>query len=216
MANEQISGPAYRVVTPRLVIRCWDPKDAALMKEAIDTSIDHLLPWMPWAADEPQRLADKIAHLRQFRGRFDLDENFVYGILNREETRVLGGSGLHPRVGEGALEIGYWIRKDAINHGYASECTAALTRVAFEIHAVQRVEIHCDPANVASATVPRKLGFTHECTRRQNYHFGETGPWRDSMVWTMLRDEYQSSPCAGAALEAYDVIGNPLEMKFSV
>mgnify|MGYP006158626091 CR=1 FL=1 len=29
---------------------------------------------------------------------------------------------------------------------------------------IDRVEIHCDPANVRSASVPRKLGFRHEAT----------------------------------------------------
>ena len=46
--------PPYRIVTERLVLRTWEPRDAPLLKEAVDSSIDHLLPWMPWAAHEPQ------------------------------------------------------------------------------------------------------------------------------------------------------------------
>ena len=56
--------PPYRIVTERLVLRCWEPRDAPLLKEAVDSSIDHLLPWMPWAAHEPQSLEDKVALLR--------------------------------------------------------------------------------------------------------------------------------------------------------
>lgn len=41
------SAPAYRIVTPRLVIRCWNPPDAPLLKAAIDASLDHLRAWMP-------------------------------------------------------------------------------------------------------------------------------------------------------------------------
>jgi len=58
---------------------------------------------------------------------------------------VLGSTGLHTRVGAGAREIGYWIHQDYINQGLATEATAALTKVAFAIDQVTRIEIHCDP-----------------------------------------------------------------------
>jgi RimJ/RimL family protein N-acetyltransferase len=182
------------------------------MKAAIDASLEHLRPWMPWAAEEPQELQKKIASIRRFRGKFDLDQDYVYGIFDREETRVLGGAGLHTRVGPAALEIGYWIRGDAINQGYASEASAALTRVAFAVHGVHRMEIHCDPQNVRSAAVPRKLGYTLDDIRRQNLQFGEGGPWRDSMIWTLLEEEYPNTPCAAAEIEAYDAFGRQLRL----
>src|SRR5262245_8467890 len=91
-------GPAYRIETPRLVIRCWEPRDAPLLKAAIDASLEHLLPWMPWAKDEPQSVEAKMELLRQFRGRFDLGKDFVYALFDRQEREVVGGSGLHPRV----------------------------------------------------------------------------------------------------------------------
>ena len=102
-----VARPAYRVETPRLVIRCWDPKDAAMMQAATAESKEHLLPFMPWAMDEPQTVEQKAELARRFRGRFDRDDDYVYGIFNPEETRVLGGTGLHTRVSGNALEIGY-------------------------------------------------------------------------------------------------------------
>jgi RimJ/RimL family protein N-acetyltransferase len=211
---ENVSGPAYRVHTARLVIRCWDPADAPLLKEAIDANLDHLRPWMPWAHYEPEGLPQKVGRLRQFRGKFDLDEDYYYGIFNREETQVLGGTGLHTRVGEGAREIGYWIHADYVNQGLATEVSAALVRVAFEVDRVRRVEIHCDPKNLPSATVPRKLGFTHEGTLRQRVLTlsepdGDDLPpieeFRDSMIWTMMAEEYQ--PNRAAPIEAFDAAG---------
>ena len=118
--------PAYRIITPRLVVRCWEPTDAPLMKAAIDSSVEHLLPWMPWASAEPEELQKKIDLLRHFRGQFDLGVDFVYGIFDRDETAVIGGTGLHTRVGEGAREIGYWIRLEEIGKGYATEAARAV------------------------------------------------------------------------------------------
>lgn len=202
-------GPAYRVETDRLVLRCWNPVDAPLLKEAIDVSLEHLRPWMPWAEHEPEELPAKFERLRRFRAEFDLGSNFVYGIFNADETRVLGGTGLHTRIGPGALEIGYWIRVDEINRGVATEASAALTRVAFEVHGVHRVVIQCDPANERSAAVPSKLGFVHEATLRENMPMGD-GTFRDTMVWTMLRNEYADSVARTYHVEAFDAAGERL------
>ena len=68
--------PPYLIRTERLTIRCWDPRDAPLLKDALDTSLDHLRQWMPWAAREPTPLDEKVELLRSFRGRFDLGEDF--------------------------------------------------------------------------------------------------------------------------------------------
>ncbi|NLG96838.1 MAG: GNAT family N-acetyltransferase [Chloroflexi bacterium] len=198
-----IPGPVYRIETRRLVLRCWSPVDAPLLKQAVDESLDHLRPWMPWAANEPQDVATKIERIREWRGNFDLGQDFVYGVFNQDESRVLGGSGLHTRVGRDAREIGYWIHKDFINQGLATELSAALTRVAFEIDGVNRVEIHCDPENVRSAAVPRKLGYTHEATLRQRSRMND-GSYRDVMIWTLLRCDYSETPAARAEFRAYD------------
>ena len=206
MTSNQLPGPAYRIETRRLIVRCWQPTDAALLKAAIDASLDHLRPWMPWAEDEPQDLSAKVERLRSWRGKFDLDQDFVYGIFGPDEKDVMGSSGLHTRVGEGAREIGYWIHVDHINQGLATEVAAALTKVAFEVDGVLRVEIHCDPQNVRSAAVPWKLGFVHEATLRERTTDAQ-GERRDSMIWTLFADEYPGSRPQKAKIEAYDAVG---------
>ena len=202
-------GPAYRIHTERLILRCWNPVDAPLLKAAIDASLDHLRPWMPWAANEPETIEEKAARLRHFRGDFDLDRDFFYGIFDRDETEVLGATGLHTRAGESALEIGYWIHAGYINQGLATETAAALTKVAFEINEVHRVEIHCDPSNTRSARVASKLGYVQEAILRQRQQTAE-GNLRDTMIWTMLAEEYAASVVSEIEIEAFDVIGERL------
>jgi RimJ/RimL family protein N-acetyltransferase len=201
--------PAYRIQTERLVLRCWEPGDAQLLKEAIDASLQDLLPWMPWAHSEPEPLQIKIDRLRHFRGQFDLGQDFIYAIFNQDETQVLGGSGLHTRAGENAREIGYWIHADYVGRGLATETTAALTKVAFEIDRIERLEIHCDPENELSASIPRKLGLNLDGVIRRSTPFLH-GELRDTMIWTLLKEEYADSPAASAELEAFDVIGRKL------
>ena len=163
---------------------------------------------MPWAFDEPQPLDQKIELLRRFRGEFDLGQGFVYGVFSPDESEVVGGSGLHPRVGDGGLEIGYWISAAAAGRGYATELSAALTRVAFSLREIDRVHIHVDPENVASVRVPRKLGFVEEATLRRRLPPRRPGEQRrDRVTFTMLREELPRSPCAGARVRAFDAAG---------
>jgi RimJ/RimL family protein N-acetyltransferase len=203
-----VTPPPYRIETERLVIRCYDPHDAPLLKEAIDSSLDHLRPWMPWAKDEPQPLEQKIELLRTFRGQFDLGTNFAYGVFEPDESRQLGGAGLHPRGGEGSLEIGYFIRADAIGRGLATEVAAVLTRVGFEKCGLVRVDIQVDPANEGSVRIPRKLGFVEEgrLRRRLDPH-EDGGPRRDSVMFTMLAEDLAASPCMDYRYRAHDVLG---------
>ena len=198
--------PAYRIHTSRLLIRCWDPADAVLLKDAIDASRDHLSPWMPWAQGDPEPLEPIIERLRTWRGKFDLDLDYVYGIFSSDESAVIGSTGLHTRVGPSALEIGYWIHSDHLRKGYATEITAALTKVAFEIHHVNRVEIHCDPKNIASAAIPEKLGYTLEATLKQRFKQSEN-EWRDAMIWTLFANQYPQSPSAHILIKTFDAFG---------
>lgn len=202
--------PPYVVRTERLTIRCWEPRDAPLLKAALDTSLEHLRPWMPWAMDEPKPLDEKVELLRRFRGQFDLGEDFVYGVFDREEAEVVGGSGLHTRLGEGALEIGYWIRASRVRQGFARETAAALTKLAFAVCGVDRVEIRVDPANEASLRVPQALGFREEATLRRRLPAGEGEPPRDVVVFSLFAAELQNTSIASVAVEAFDALGRPV------
>ncbi len=201
-------GPAYRILTPRLVIRCWQPQDAGKLKEAVDSSVQHLRRWLPWAANEPEPLERKLERIRRWRGDFDLGLDFIYGVFDLAEARVLGGTGLHNRVGPDAREIGYWVRADSIGKGIATEFSAALTRVAFEVDKVARVEIHVVVGNGASAAVPRKLGYVQEATVRRPHPGG--GPLYDTMIWTMFAEKYLASPAVAQRVEAYGFGGERL------
>ncbi|MBN1402469.1 MAG: GNAT family N-acetyltransferase [Anaerolineae bacterium] len=200
--SEILPGPAYRIETRRLILRCRAPQEAPLLVQTVNANLDHLRPWMPWA-DRPADLAGEIALLRRFRAEFDLDQDYAYGIWDSGERHVLGGCGLHTRIGPDGLEIGYWIDKGHVRQGLATEAAGALARVAFIVHRVQRVEIHCDPRNLASAGVARKLGFTHTETRPDEAPVGDR---QATMIWVLSADDFPHSPAAQIELQAYDCL----------
>ena len=117
MSDAEFSNPAYRIETKRLVVRCYQPvrrADAGRFgerKRRASTTLDAL---GPCGTGTHRR---KDTRLKRFRGMFDLGQDYLYGIFNPEETSLLGGTGLHTRLNESELEIGYWIHKDFINQG---------------------------------------------------------------------------------------------------
>lgn len=147
------------VESPRLTIRPWVEADAPQLSAAILASLDHLLPWMPWAAAEPRGLDERIGLIEHWRADWEKGGDLVVGLLIDGE--VVGGSGLHRRGGPDALEVGYWVHVDHIGRGIATEAAAALTGTAFTMPGIERVEIQHDKANIASFGVARRLAFTH-------------------------------------------------------
>jgi RimJ/RimL family protein N-acetyltransferase len=196
----------YRIETTRLVLRCWEPEDAPLLKDAVDLSLEHLRPWMPWTPDEPEPLDAVYERLRTFRSDYDRDVNWIMGVFAPDESRVAGGTGLHPSDGDESREIGYWIAADAIGNGYATELAAVLTRVAFAALPVDRVVIRVDPINERSDRVPAKLGFSKEATLRRRLPQKQGSSLRDVNVWTIFRSDLAGSPCEAYEYVAYDAL----------
>lgn len=175
--------------TARLTLRLWTPDDAEALSAAVMTSIEHLRPWMPWVASEPITLAQRVALIEHWREEWERDGDLVIGaFLNGD---VVGSSGLHRRRGPGVLEIGYWVHVDHIKQGIATEVADALTTASFTVAGIERVEIHHDKANAASAGVPRRLGYTLVDEKPDEITSpGEVGI---DCRWQITRDEWEAA-----------------------
>jgi len=209
MLSAAARGPAYRIITERLVIRCWEPKDAVALKLAVDGSLSHLKPWLPWADVEPTPLDQKVAWLRKTRGEFDLGLDYAFGVFPLDESEVIGGAGLHLRQGLNVREIGYWIASAHGQKGYATELSRALTRVGFEVDSASRIEIRVWPENKRSARIPERLGFIREGTLRGVSRNAEGRPY-DAIVYALLRDDYECGELPNTRLRALDIGGHDL------
>lgn len=178
------------VRTARLLVRCWRVEDAPALREAIDTSLPELRMWVPWAMYEPTSLEALRIRLGDMRRKFLAGEDWPYAILDAAGTRVLGGTGLHARVGSDALEIGYWIRTSHVGHGYATEAAEAMCAAAFGSTTITRVEIRCDAENHRSAAVPQRLGFQLLRTFREHAMTAQ-GAERETLVWARPRADFE-------------------------
>lgn len=152
------------VPLPGAGLRPWRTADAPALRHALDASEAHLRAWTPWVIDGRVPGQSLQARLAAHASAFMEGTEWVYGLFGPDDVTVLGGCGLYPRVGPGALEVGYWLAADATGRGLATAAAGALTTLALAASGVGRVEIRCDPRNVASARVPARLGFrVDEC-----------------------------------------------------
>jgi ribosomal-protein-serine acetyltransferase len=141
-----------------LVIRSWHESDAGGLGRAVVDNLDHIRPWLPWARSLPDDPEAVLEVMRRWTFEAAAKPDEVVGLFI--DGTVVGGSGLHPRIGPGGLEIGYWVHRGFTRRGIATTVSKALTDHAFGQSDMERVEIHHDRANTASEGILRALGFS--------------------------------------------------------
>jgi RimJ/RimL family protein N-acetyltransferase len=181
-----VKPPPARIETERLLLRMYEEHDVPAYAELLESSREHYAAFIPFLLED--EAAEQVA---RSRAQFFAGEMFRYFAFAGD--RLIGGCGLLPRIGPGGLEIGYHVRVDATGNGYATEMTAALTDVAFDVCGADRVELHIEEANLASIGVARKLGFA------------ETGyvEGRPTLkIFSLVRSATESSVTSASASDA--------------
>lgn len=140
-----------------LELRLWRATDVDALAAAIADSQDHLAPFMPWVAEEPLPRDRRLALIERWQQLAANGGDKVFGIWL--DGTAVGGCGLHQRIGPGGLEIGYWVSRQVVRRRVAATTAALLTEEALSTPGIDRVEIHHAVENVASAGVPRLLGY---------------------------------------------------------
>ncbi|WP_101785207.1 GNAT family N-acetyltransferase [Nonomuraea indica] len=147
--------PSAILLCDRLHLRRWQVDDIGAAARAIRDSHDHLLRWSPLAVGDSHEVATRL--VTTALSEWERDEAYKYAIV--VEGLVVGGCGLMRRAGPDGLEIGYWLHADWTGRGLVTEAVAALVTAGCALDGVDWLEIRHDAANLASAGVPRRLGF---------------------------------------------------------
>ena len=91
-------------------------------------------------------------------------------------------------------QIGFALRPDQWGQGKGTETVLLLERLGFSELGLHRIWGARSPVNEASARTMRKAGMIEEGTIRG--HLFTRGAWRDSVVHSVLADEYATRPAA--------------------
>src|SRR5687768_2598905 len=132
---------AVVVASGRFTLRRYVAADVNALNRSVAESVDHLRPWMPWAADEPLTVQARLELFATWDREWRDGESAVYGMFAGDG--VIGGTGLHRRRAgrPDVIEIGYWVHVDHIRKGIATEAAGALTDAAFGLASTTAVEI---------------------------------------------------------------------------
>jgi RimJ/RimL family protein N-acetyltransferase len=182
--------PPDRIAAGPVLLRRIRKADVDTLLATINESLEHLRPWMPWAQAPNSRagVADFVAAAED---GWNEGTEFNYGIWSKKEEELVGGCGLHARIGIDALEIGYWIAEKHTRRGYATEAARALTQVALDMPTIKRVEIHCDQANVHSSAIAKALGYRLD--RIQDDEVQAPAEIGREMVWVVSKEGVETT-----------------------
>ena len=160
--------------------------DAAVVADAIARNRARLLPWMRWVTDQATEVTTQVARIAEAEEQWATGQMFDFGIFDPSDGSFMGKIGMHRRIGPRGIELGYWLDADAEGRGVMTEATATLTKVALELDDIDRVEIHCDEANLRSQAVPKRLGFVLD--RVENRPIAAASETGRHMVWVYQPD----------------------------
>lgn len=157
--EEQVSfrGLPERIELPDAVLRRLTRADLPALVDAVNSTLDTLRPWMPWA-QQPVTIEGQTEWFNACEEMWRTGTGFNW-IVVAPAGDIMGGVGYHVRNGPGVLEIGYWLRASYEGRGIMTRIAAALTETARQVDGVERIEIHTDVDNVRSAAIPQRLGY---------------------------------------------------------
>ncbi len=179
-----------RYETPEFVLRCYHPGDGQALTDAVNSSYEHLHPFLPWAQPD-QSLEESEANVRRFRGLWLLNQDFVIGVWSPDETELWGGCGFHLR--EGPLErknaeIGMWIRASQAGKGRGTAVLKSMIAWGFSEWHWERLSWRCVETNIASQRTAEKAGMHLEGRLREFTDDGQ-GNYLDTLCYAILKED---------------------------
>lgn len=145
----------------------WGPRTSAEVREALATKI---------AAREIRAEGQPLFLAGTLKTTGELVADVVLNVVSDEH-----------RVGE----IGYSVPPIHQGHGYATEATAPLLRIAFEELGLHRVVASLEARNAASARVLEKLGMRREAHLLENEFV--RGEWQSELIYAILDREWRAA-----------------------
>jgi ribosomal-protein-serine acetyltransferase len=174
--------PAACLDSDRLVLRCFEARDAPELFASIERSRAHLERWLAWPSTI-RSLDDALAWTERVRPEvFDATLPFSMGMFERTTGGLVGAAGMKHR-GEG-LDVSYWIDVDALGRGYALEAVRRLAQHGIDDLETPRIDLRIEPDNAPSIAVARRAGFRREGTLRNG--LVRDGIWRDLILFSLF------------------------------
>jgi ribosomal-protein-alanine N-acetyltransferase len=149
--------PVLSIGTIRL--RPFRETDADVVISVAD---DPLIPLITTVSTSGSR-DDAVAFIKRQHERLRSGAGYSFAIAEDAEDEAVGHIGLWLHdYRHGRASIGYWIAPQHRGRGYASTAMCALTRWAWTLPGIARLELYVEPWNEASWRSAERAGFRRE------------------------------------------------------
>jgi RimJ/RimL family protein N-acetyltransferase len=170
-------------VAGRVRLRAFTDDDVAMV---LDLATD---PYVPLIGTLPAHASveEARAYVERQRGRWAEGRGFSFAVAEAATGRAVGGVGLWLAAGlaHGRAEIGYAIAPRDRGRGSAADALTAVTRFAWTIPALHRLELHIEPGNTGSVRTAERAGYQREGLLRSYLEIG--GRRRDMLLFAAVR-----------------------------
>jgi ribosomal-protein-serine acetyltransferase len=182
---------------PGLRLRLPDRNDVPEFFQLIKENNAHLSAWHTWTAEmiSLNRVHQWIernhhAYEELIQGNYTSATHPGFSFLMEVEGKIAGIAGfqgINCKNDVGAL--GYWIGSAYAGKGYTTAAMRQVILFAFEVLALNRLEIQMLTTNEPSRKVAEKLGFKQEAVLAQIEKKGNA--YFDHYLYRLLRSEWQ-------------------------
>lgn len=163
----------------------------AVVGIAGDDRVTHWLSFDSRDRDGSGRMLDAAITSARTRPRTE----YYLAVVHPPDDDVIGFARL-ALGGAQAAKLGGAVHADHWGHSYATDAAATLIGYGFDHLNLHRITAAIGPDNHASIHVVTRLGFTPEGRLRD--HVFTNGAWRDSLLYSLLRQEWQPPTTNGA------------------
>jgi [ribosomal protein S5]-alanine N-acetyltransferase len=129
---------------------------------------------------------DALAYIDRQISRIDTGAGYSFCVADKETDEALGTAGLHlAPIAAGRATAGYSIAPRSRGRGLAGQALIALTRFAWSIPRLHRIELYIEPWNVASVHTAERAGYQREGQLRSYQEIG--GKRVDMLLYAAIK-----------------------------
>jgi RimJ/RimL family protein N-acetyltransferase len=171
----------------RIILRPPGMDDVPSIYEAVQVSMQELMPWMDWC--HPEYSSDETSEwIQRIPEGWKEGVNYQFGIFDAFSGQFLGGCGLnHINRYYRMANLGYWVRSDRTREGVATEAAVLVAKFGFQELGLRRIEIVTGIENKPSNRVAEKTSAQYEGVLRKRLKFGDRNI--DAAMYSLIPED---------------------------
>jgi [ribosomal protein S5]-alanine N-acetyltransferase len=182
MGPAKLAAPSIAPTFGDVRLRAFEHRDVAMV---MDMSSDPYVPKIGSLTGNASR-EDALAFIERQISRLDTGVGYSFCVADNDTDEALGTAGLWlSSLAEGRASAGYCVAPRSRGRGIARQALIALTRFAWSIPELYRIELYIEPWNTASVRTAELTGYEREGLLRSHQEIG--GKRVDMLLYAAIR-----------------------------